>query len=85
MDKKKTLCYFAGGLLAALLNTLFFVGVLLVFFWNTDYIQSFNATGANVIVFFALFVGIQGVVEALVTCAAGGGVSKAVAKIAHNV
>ena len=85
VDKKKTLCYFAGGLLAALLNTLFFVGVLLVFFWNTDYIQSFNATGANVIVFFALFVGIQGVVEALVTCAAGGGVSKAVAKIAHNV
>lgn len=84
-DKKNVVCYFAGGLLAALLNTVLFVGTLLLFFWNTDYIQSFNATGANVIVFFGLFVGIQGLVEALVTCAAGGGVSKAVAKVVHNV
>lgn len=85
VDKTKTICYFAGGLLAALLNTLLFVGTLLVFFWNTEYIQSFNQTGANVIVFFALFVGIQGLVEAIVTCAAGGGVSKAVAKVVHNI
>lgn len=85
IDKSKTLCYFAGGLLAALLNTILFVGTLLVFFWNTDYIQSFNATGANVIVFFGIFVGVQGVIEALVTCACGGGVSKAVAKVVHNI
>lgn len=85
VDKKKTLSYFVGGLIAALLNTVLFVGTLLLFFWNTEYIQSFNATGANVIVFFGLFVGIQGIVEALVTCAAGGGVSKAVAKVARNI
>lgn len=84
-DKTNTICYFAGGLLAALLNTLFFVGTLLVFFWNTDYIQSFNVTGANVIVFFALFVGVQGLVEAAITCVAGGAVSKAVAKVVHNI
>lgn len=85
LDKKNIVCYFWGGLTAALLNTVLFVGVLLLCFWNTEYIQSFNVTGANVVVFFALFVGVQGLVEALVTCAAGGAVSRAVAKIARNI
>ncbi len=84
-DKTKTISYFLGALLAALLNTLLFVGTLLIFFWNTDYIQGFNATGTNVIVFFALFVGIQGLVEAGITCVAGGAVSKAVAKAIHKI
>lgn len=84
VDKKNMICYFVGGLLAALLNTLFFVGTLLLCFWNTEYIQSFNVTGANVMVFFALFVGVQGLIEAVITCVAGGAVSKAVAKAIHR-
>ena len=84
-DKENIACYFLGGLTAALLNSLFFVSVLLICFWNNPYLQSFNTTGANVIVFFALFIGGQGLFEAFVTCLAGGVVSKAVAKIARNV
>ncbi len=85
IDKSKTVCYFLGALVAPLLNTILFVGTLLVFFWNTDYIQSFNATGANVIVFFALFIGIQGLVEAGITCVAGGAVSKAVSTVVRKM
>lgn len=84
MDKKNTLCYFAGGLVTALLNTVLFVGTLLLFFWNTEFIQSLNTTGANVFVFFALFVGVQGLLEAVLCCAVGGVVSKEVAKVAKN-
>ena len=84
VDKSKTVCYFVGGLITAVLNTVFFVGLLILFFWNTDYIQSLNATGANAFLFFVAFVGINGVVEWIATTVAGGIIAKAVAKIAKN-
>lgn len=77
IDKTHTVCFFAGGLLAALLNTLLFMSVLLLGFWNTEYIQSLNQTNANVLVFAALFVGINGLFEMLAGCIAGGTISKA--------
>ena len=84
-DKQNTLCYFAGGLVTAALNTILFTALLLLFFWNTDYIQSLNATGAGVMMFAVLFVGVNGVVEWIATTLAGGIVSKAVAKVAKNI
>lgn len=84
-DKSNTVCYFAGGFITAFLNTLFFMGTLVLFFWNTEYIQSLNAAGANVFMFVVAFVGINGVVEWIATTIIGGIVSKAVAKIAKNV
>ncbi len=84
-DKKNTICYFAGGFITAFLNTLFFMTAIVVFFWNTEYIQSFNPTGANVFVFVLLFVGVNGVVEVIASALAGGLVSKAVAKVAVNI
>ena len=39
LDKKKTVCYFVGGFSAAFLNTVFFMGTLILLFWNTEYIQ----------------------------------------------
>ncbi len=84
-DKSNTVCYFVGGFVTAFLNTLFFMGTLILFFWNTDYIQSLNAAGANAFMFVIAFVGINGVVEWIATTVAGGIVSKAVAKIAKNV
>lgn len=84
-DKRNTVCYFVGGFVTAFLNTLFFMATLVLFFWNTDYIQSFNAAGANVLLFVVAFVGINGVVEWIATTVAGGIVSKAVAKIAKNI
>ena len=84
-DKGNTVCYFVGGFMTAFLNTLFFMGTLILFFWNTEYIQSLNAAGANPFMFVIAFVGINGVVEWIATTVAGGIVSKAVAKIAKNV
>lgn len=84
-DKTNTVCYFVGGFMTAFLNTLFFMGTLILFFWNTEYIQSLNAAGANALMFVVAFVGINGVVEWIATTIAGGIVSKAVAKIAKNV
>lgn len=85
IDKSNTVCYFAGGLMAALLNTVFFVGTLFLCFWSTDFIQGLNAGGANVFVFMVTFVGINGLVESVVSCIAGGAVAKAVAKVANNI
>lgn len=84
LDTKNTICYFAGGLMTAVLNTVFFMTVLVVCFWNTEYIQEL-AGGNNVMLFIVLFVGINGVVEWIATCVVGGIVSKAVAKVAQNV
>lgn len=84
-DKGNTVCYFVGGFMTAFLNTLFFMGTLILFFWNTEYIQSLNAAGANALMFVVAFVGINGVVEWIATTIVGGIVSKAVAKIAKNV
>ena len=83
-DKGNTVCYFAGGFITAFLNTLFFMSILILLFWNTDYIQGL-AAGNNVMLFVILFVGINGVVEWIATTIVGGIVSKAVAKIAKNV
>ncbi len=83
-DKSNTVCYFVGGFMTAFLNTLFFMGILILFFWNTDYIQGL-AAGKNVMLFVILFVGINGVVEWIATTIVGGIVSKSVAKIAKNV
>ena len=84
-DNSNTICYFVGGFMTAFLNTLFFIGTLILFFWNTEYIQSLNAAGANALMFVVAFVGINGVVEWIATTIVGGIVSKAVAKIAKNV
>lgn len=84
-DKHNTICYFIGGFLTAFLNTLFFMTTLMLFFGNSEFIQSFNANGSNILIFVCLFVGINGVVEWIATCVAGGVVSKAVAKVAKNI
>ena len=83
-DKKNVACYFLGGLVTAMLNTIFFMGVLVLGFWGTDYIQGL-AGGNGVMLFIILFVGINGVVEWIATTVVGGIVSKAIAKIAKNV
>lgn len=64
----------------ALLNTLFFVGFLLILFGNSDYIMTMRG-GANVLAFLAAFVGINGLVEAI----ACGIVGTAIAKALHKV
>lgn len=80
VDKKKTVCYFVGGFFAAFLNTLFFMGMLLICYWNTEFIQDINETlgGLNPLMFVVAFVGVNGALEMPSSCIVGGIVSKAV-------
>ena len=86
LDKKKTACFFIGGFFAAFLNTLFFMGTLILLFWNTEYIQGFNQAFGNVnpFLFVVLFVGVNGALEMPASCLAGGIVSKAVSRTLYK-
>jgi uncharacterized membrane protein len=76
VDPTRTLCYAAGSLSAAVLNTVFFMGGLVALFGNTDFIRNLQG-GAPILPFVVGMVGVQGIVEAVVCCAAGGAVCKA--------
>lgn len=79
IDKTKVFSYAAASLAGPLLNTILFMTALVVFFYNTDYIQSFvSAMGtSNVFAFVIAFVGVNGLIEAGVNFVAGGAISKA--------
>ena len=71
--------YIVASLSCPLLNTLFFMGSLVLFFYNTDYIQGI-ASGlgaANPLLFVVLFVGLQGAIEAVACTLLGSAVSRA--------
>lgn len=81
--KKNAFAYGTSALMAAVLNTLFFVPLAMLFFWNTDYFKSlcdFFGTD-NFFLFATAFAGINAVVEAIVCCVLGGASAKAVAVI----
>lgn len=86
LDRKKTACYFVGGFFAAFLNTVFFMGTLILLFWNTEYIQGFNQAfgGLNPFMFVVAFVGVNGALEMPASCIAGGVVSKAVSRTLYK-
>ncbi len=68
---------------APVLNTIFFMSALLLCFYNLiaeKYSAVFEKAGGNVIVFIALFVGVNALVEAVVCTIVGSAVSKAVYK-----
>ncbi len=81
-DKTKTVSFFIGGALGAVLNTFFFMSVLVLCFWHTEYIQELNKSmgGHGVITFVLLFIGVNFVFETVAACAAGGVITKAVSK-----
>lgn len=75
----KKVSYYIASLACPLLNTLFFMGFLCIFFYNTEYIQGI-ASGlgvGNPILFVAAFVGIQGLIEAGICFVIGSIVSRA--------
>ena len=76
IDHTKVLSFGVAGLSGALLNTLFFMSVLLASFFHTDFIQGL-AGGANVLAFAVAFVGVQGMVEAVACTVVGAAVAKA--------
>ncbi len=80
---EKTWSYFVGALSAPLLNTIFFMGYIILAFYNTEVIQSKVASlGAlNPIHFVILLVGIQGLIEAVSVGILGGILSKVLSKV----
>ena len=74
-----TAASFATGFGAALLNTVLFMGALVLLFGNTEYIQGLIG-GRNVLVFICAFVGVNAVVEMIATTIVAGSVCKALEK-----
>ena len=73
--------YLIASLACPLLNTLFFMSSLVLFFYNTEYIQGLvTKLGAtNPLIFVILFVGVQGAIEAVACTILGSAVSRALA------
>lgn len=86
VDKTKTACYFIGGLITALLNTILYMSVFILFFWNTEFVQSINAGLGDLNVFFFViaFVGVNAVLEMTAACLIGGTVAKTLKKILYK-
>ena len=80
-DRRHTWSYFAGGLLAPVLNTLFFMGFIVLVFYKTSFVQNLvSKLGASgPIMFIILVVGVQGLVEAATGLVIGGAIAKGVA------
>ncbi|MFV0466563.1 MAG: ECF transporter S component [Lachnospiraceae bacterium] len=68
-----------SSLACPLLNTSLFMSALVLFFYNSDYIQGFaDMMGtANVFAFIFAFVGVNGLIEAIVCCIVGSAVIRA--------
>lgn len=75
-----------ANLCCPLLNTLFFMGTLTLFFYQTEYIQGIaQGMGAgNPLVFVLLFVGVNGMVEAVACFVAGSAISQALKKVVRR-
>ena len=66
---------------APLLNTIFFMGYIVLVFYKTDFVQERVASlgVANPLSFVVALVGVQGLIEIIVGCAVGGVLARAVA------
>lgn len=85
--KKKNPAYFIGGLSCPVLNTIFYMSSLVLFFYNTDYIQGFVETlgVSNPLTFVAAFVGVQGAIEAVVCTVVAAAIARALAAALKSV
>ena len=72
--------YVTAAVCAPLLNTVFYMGLMCLIFYNCEYVQNLVATtgAANPILFVLAVVGVQGLIEILVCGVVGTIISKAV-------
>lgn len=71
-----TAACFIAGFCSAFLNTVLFMGALILLFGNTEYVQNLIA-GRNIIVFVCAFVGVNAVIEMLTSTLITGAVGSA--------
>lgn len=69
---------------APLFNTIMFMGLLILFFWNTEYIQSM-AGGLKILPFVIAFVGINGLLEVAASLVVGTAASVALIKVCKSM
>lgn len=85
VDRTKILGYFTASFSTAVLNTVFFMLSIILFFWKReaflDQMSGWGITTASVWKFLVAFVGLNGVVEAVVGFILGGAISKALSRI----
>jgi uncharacterized membrane protein len=83
---EKTWSYVVGALSAPLLNTIFFMGYIILMFYNTEYIQNLvaNKGALNPLHFVVLLVGVQGLIEAVSVAIIGGILTKVLSKVVKN-
>lgn len=83
VDRSKTISYYIGGLAAPVLNTLFYMAVLVLVFLNAPTLQALLGETLmaqfqdNILLFVAAYVGIQAVLEAVAGCVVSGTICKA--------
>lgn len=77
LPNRTKLCCALGGLAAPVLNTILFMGMLVFFYYDSDYVQGLVSTlgVSNPLTFVIALVGIQGVIEAVVCCAVSAAVT----------
>ncbi len=75
----KNSAYFAASLACPLLNTVFFMSAVVLIFYHTEYIQGLVQTlgVTNPLMFVVAFVGVQGMIEAVVCFLIASAVSRA--------
>lgn len=87
-DHTKIVSFFVASLSTALLNTIFFIGVILLFFWNNEAFLAEMAAWSlpveNLGAFIVAFVGINGVVEASVNFIVAAPIAKAVVRFVNR-
>lgn len=88
IDRTKVFSYLGASLATALLNTFFFMGSILLFFWHNDaFVSGMEASGLpvdSVWRFLIAFVGINGVVEAAVSFVVGSAIGKALMHVLNK-
>ena len=79
VSKNKSLNTVVANLCCPFMNTLFFMTCIVVFFYNTEYIQGIVSTlgAANPLLFVLAFVGVNGLVEALLCFVVGSAITRA--------
>ena len=68
-SKRKNLSFLVGAVAAPLTNTIFFMGYMVLFFYQTEAIQALASAlhATNPLAFIVLLVGLQGVIEVVVS------------------
>ena len=87
VSRNKSLNTVIANLCCPFMNTLFFMTCIVLSFYNTEYIQGFvSALGAtNPLLFVLGFVGINGLVEALLCFVVGSAITRALMAALKNV